>query len=217
VAYDQRLADRIREAVGAESLLTEQRMFGGLAFLIGGNMAVAASGQVGALIRVDPAESARLITTTAAEPRRVGWSARSSAWTLPSRHASSPRPRRADADRWALHGTGMGLSGRPARAHQAASGKVDRDRRVLRPLAAAQPADAAVDASPNKCGPPDRATAATSRPASSSSPPGNANATTPESTAKPNVPRSSTAYSTGSTSMVPDKITRITTRRTGRV
>jgi hypothetical protein len=45
-----------------EPLLTEQKMFGGLAFLIGGNMAVATSGKGGALIRVDPANSARLIT-----------------------------------------------------------------------------------------------------------------------------------------------------------
>jgi TfoX/Sxy family transcriptional regulator of competence genes len=64
VAYDEELADRIRELVGSESDLTEQKMFGGLAFLIGGNMAVAASGQGGALVRVDPAQSERLVATT---------------------------------------------------------------------------------------------------------------------------------------------------------
>jgi hypothetical protein len=63
VAYDQRLVDRIRKAVGAEPQLTERGMFGGPAFLIGGNMAVAASGQGDALIRVDPAKSTRLIST----------------------------------------------------------------------------------------------------------------------------------------------------------
>jgi TfoX/Sxy family transcriptional regulator of competence genes len=64
VAYDEELADRIRELVGSESGLTEQRMFGGLAFLIGGNMAVAASGQGGVLVRVDPAQSDKLVATT---------------------------------------------------------------------------------------------------------------------------------------------------------
>ena len=53
--YDEDLADRIRELVAKEKGLTEQKMFGGLAFLIGGNMAVAASGQGGILVRVDPA------------------------------------------------------------------------------------------------------------------------------------------------------------------
>jgi TfoX/Sxy family transcriptional regulator of competence genes len=64
VAYDEELADRIRELVGSESGLTEQKMFGGLAFLIGGNMAVAASGQGGILVRVDPAQSDMLVATT---------------------------------------------------------------------------------------------------------------------------------------------------------
>ena len=64
MAYDEKLADRIRELIGGESDLTEQKMFGGLAFLIGGNMAVAASGQGGALVRVDPAESDTLVATT---------------------------------------------------------------------------------------------------------------------------------------------------------
>jgi TfoX/Sxy family transcriptional regulator of competence genes len=64
VAYDEELADRIRELVVGESDLTEQKMFGGLAFLIGGNMAVAASGQGGVLVRVDPAQSDKLLATT---------------------------------------------------------------------------------------------------------------------------------------------------------
>src|SRR5215213_1041342 len=61
MAYDEVLAERIRELVEGEPGLTEQKMFGGLAFLIGGNMAVAASGQGGVLVRVDPAESAALV------------------------------------------------------------------------------------------------------------------------------------------------------------
>ena len=64
MAYDEKLADRIRELVGGESGLTEQKMFGGLAFLIGGNMAVAASGQGGVLVRVEPGESDMLVATT---------------------------------------------------------------------------------------------------------------------------------------------------------
>ena len=66
MAYDEELANRIRELVGGQSDLTEQKMFGGLAFLIGGNMAVAASGQGGILVRVDPAESDTLVATTSA-------------------------------------------------------------------------------------------------------------------------------------------------------
>jgi TfoX/Sxy family transcriptional regulator of competence genes len=66
VAYDENLADRIRELLGSERDLTEKKMFGGLAFLIGGNMAVAASGQGGVLVRVDPAQSDTLVATTSA-------------------------------------------------------------------------------------------------------------------------------------------------------
>ncbi|RNM13959.1 TfoX/Sxy family protein [Nocardioides pocheonensis] len=61
MAYDEELADRIREAVEGEPGLSEKRMFGGLAFLVRGNMAVAASGQGGLLLRCDPAESDELV------------------------------------------------------------------------------------------------------------------------------------------------------------
>ena len=64
MAYDEELADRIRDLIGDEPGLTEQKMFGGLAFLIGGNMAIAASGQGGALVRVDPEESDALVAST---------------------------------------------------------------------------------------------------------------------------------------------------------
>jgi hypothetical protein len=66
VAYDEDLAARIRALVAGESGLTEQKMFGGLGFMIGGNMAVAASGQGGLLVRVDPEESSTLVETTPA-------------------------------------------------------------------------------------------------------------------------------------------------------
>ena len=65
MAYDEDLADRIRELVAGERDLTEKKMFGGLAFLVGGNMAVAASGQGGLLVRVDPDETDRLVATSA--------------------------------------------------------------------------------------------------------------------------------------------------------
>jgi hypothetical protein len=61
VAYDEDLAERIRERVAGEDGLTEKRMFGGLAFLINGNMAVSASGQGGILLRVDPAQTEELV------------------------------------------------------------------------------------------------------------------------------------------------------------
>jgi TfoX/Sxy family transcriptional regulator of competence genes len=79
VAYDEDLADRIRELLAGEAHLTEKKMFGGLAFLIGGNMAVGASGQGGVLVRVDPAQSDKLVATTSARlmemrgRRMQGW------------------------------------------------------------------------------------------------------------------------------------------------
>jgi hypothetical protein len=62
VAYDEELADRIREVVEGEPGLTEKAMFGGLAFLVGGHMAVSASGQGGMLLRCDPAQTEDLVT-----------------------------------------------------------------------------------------------------------------------------------------------------------
>jgi len=66
MAYDQDLADRIRRLIGSDPDLTEKKMFGGLAFLIAGNMAIAASGQGGVMVRVDPQQSDALVTTTTA-------------------------------------------------------------------------------------------------------------------------------------------------------
>jgi TfoX/Sxy family transcriptional regulator of competence genes len=61
MAYDLELADRIRELVATEKGVDEKRMFGGLAFLVDGNMSVTASGQGGMLVRVDPTEIAALV------------------------------------------------------------------------------------------------------------------------------------------------------------
>ena len=68
VAYDEKLAESIRELMAGEPKVTEQKMFGGLAFLIGGNMAVAASGQGGLIVRIDPSESEKIVASTGATP-----------------------------------------------------------------------------------------------------------------------------------------------------
>ena len=68
MAYDEELAERIRALVADEQSVAEKKMFGGLAFLVGGNMAIAASGQGGALVRVDPDETEKLVASTGAEP-----------------------------------------------------------------------------------------------------------------------------------------------------
>ncbi len=62
MAYDEDLADRVREVVQDEPALTEKKMFGGLAFLINGNMAVGASSKGGLLLRVDPAKTESLVS-----------------------------------------------------------------------------------------------------------------------------------------------------------
>lgn len=64
MAYDEQLAERIRRLVEGEPGLSEKRMFGGLGFLVGGNMAISASGQGGVLVRVDPEQSDDLVAKT---------------------------------------------------------------------------------------------------------------------------------------------------------
>ena len=71
VAYDAQLADRIRDLVAAEPGVREQRMFGGLAFLVEGNMAVAASGQGGVLVRVDPESAEPLLADPHVSPMEM--------------------------------------------------------------------------------------------------------------------------------------------------
>jgi TfoX/Sxy family transcriptional regulator of competence genes len=57
MAYDEDLANRLRELLSAEETVTEKKMFGGLAFLVDGNMCVAASRNGGLLVRIDPADT----------------------------------------------------------------------------------------------------------------------------------------------------------------
>ena len=68
MAYDTELADRIRELVAAEKGVDEKRMFGGLAFLINGNMSVAASGRGGLMVRVPPEDTEKLLARDHVEP-----------------------------------------------------------------------------------------------------------------------------------------------------
>jgi TfoX/Sxy family transcriptional regulator of competence genes len=67
MAYDEELAARIRELIAGEPGVTERKMFGGLAFLVNGNMSVAASGQGGLLVRVDPDDSDALVRKAGVE------------------------------------------------------------------------------------------------------------------------------------------------------
>jgi TfoX/Sxy family transcriptional regulator of competence genes len=79
MAYDEDLANRIRELIADAEGVAEQPMFGGLAFLIHGNMSVAASGQGGLLVRVDPDETDALLAKPHVRPfemrgrRMRGW------------------------------------------------------------------------------------------------------------------------------------------------
>lgn len=68
MAYDEGVADRLRELVEGEPRLSERKMFGGLAFLVGGHLAVAASSEGGLLLRIDPADSESLLEDRHAEP-----------------------------------------------------------------------------------------------------------------------------------------------------
>ncbi len=67
MAYDEELAGRVRAGLSGEAGLTERRMFGGLAFLINGNLAVSASSQGGLLLRVEPAQTQRLAEQAGAD------------------------------------------------------------------------------------------------------------------------------------------------------
>ena len=68
MAYDEDLGDRIRELVGAEKGVEEKRMFGGLAFLVNGNMSVAVSSKGGLMVRVPPDETEKLLARDHVEP-----------------------------------------------------------------------------------------------------------------------------------------------------
>ncbi len=68
MAYDEDLANRIRELLGSERGIEEKRMFGGLAFLINGNMSVAVSSQGGLMVRVPPDDTDKLLQRAHVSP-----------------------------------------------------------------------------------------------------------------------------------------------------
>ena len=68
MAYDEDLAGRVRELIAAERGTEEKRMFGGLAFLVNGNMSVAVSSKGGLMVRVPPGETEKLVTRDHVEP-----------------------------------------------------------------------------------------------------------------------------------------------------
>jgi TfoX/Sxy family transcriptional regulator of competence genes len=111
VAYDQELADRIRELLRGERGITEKKMFGGLAFLLRGNMAVAASGQGGVLVRCDPAESESLVAKTNARPMEMRGRSMDGWLRVPTEDVRTKR----QLEKWVRIGTGYAESLPPKR------------------------------------------------------------------------------------------------------
>lgn len=68
MAYDDDLANRIRELIAGDADVTEKKMFGGLVFLVRGNMSIGASGQGGLMVRVDPQDTDALLTQPHTRP-----------------------------------------------------------------------------------------------------------------------------------------------------
>ena len=81
MSYDEALADRVRGLLTGAGA-AEKRMFGGVAFLVHGHMAVAASSQGGLMVRVDPVEGERLLTQPGAEPMVMGGRPSMKGWLL---------------------------------------------------------------------------------------------------------------------------------------
>lgn len=105
MAYDEELADRIRSVISDRDYVVEKKMFGGLAFLVGGNMAVAASGQGGLLLRCDPTESEDHIVD-GAEPMIMRGKAMAG-WLRVSDEQVASAP---DLRRWVAIGTSYAAS-----------------------------------------------------------------------------------------------------------
>jgi TfoX/Sxy family transcriptional regulator of competence genes len=91
MAYDEDLAGRIRELVALEPGLTERKMFGGLAFLIGGNMAVAASRQGGLMVRIDPDRCDALLANPGVRPFEMRGRSVSGWLRVDSEHVATKR------------------------------------------------------------------------------------------------------------------------------
>ena len=106
MAYDEDLAGRIRGLTAGEAGLSEKKMFGGLAFLVGGNMAVAASGQGGILVRVDPQESPSLVSRTKAYPMEMRGRAMEGWLRVDDEHVRTKR----ELERWVRKGVAYARS-----------------------------------------------------------------------------------------------------------
>jgi len=106
MAYDEDLADRIAELIAGERDVVEKKMFGGLAFLVGGNMAIAASGQGGVLVRVDPEKADDLIDTSKAEVAVMRGRPMSGWLRVASRDVATKR----QLDKWVKLGVGYARS-----------------------------------------------------------------------------------------------------------
>jgi hypothetical protein len=72
VAYDEDLVNRIRELIAAEPDVSEQTVFGGLVFLVGGKTSVAAGGHGSLVVRVDPEETDVLLAKPHVRPFEMG-------------------------------------------------------------------------------------------------------------------------------------------------
>ena len=111
MAYDEELAQRIREIVAEEPGLTQKKMFGGLAFLINGNMSVSASGQGGLLLHVNPDETEALVS----EPHAQRFEMRGRAmdgWLRVAPEALRTGP---ELERWVARGVSYARSLPPKR------------------------------------------------------------------------------------------------------
>jgi TfoX/Sxy family transcriptional regulator of competence genes len=106
VAYDEHLAGRIRELLGTEHGVREKKMFGGLAFLIGGNMAIVASGQGGVLVRVEPDQTSRIVSSSKAEAAVMGGRPMTGWLRVAPEHAATKR----ELERWVRLGAARALS-----------------------------------------------------------------------------------------------------------
>jgi TfoX/Sxy family transcriptional regulator of competence genes len=111
MAYDEDLANRIRELIAADPDVTEKRMFGGLAFLVGGNLFVAASGQGGLMVRVDREDTDALVTKPYARPLEMRGRAMQG-WIRVD--AAGVRTRR-QLEPWVRHGVACARSLAPKR------------------------------------------------------------------------------------------------------
>jgi TfoX/Sxy family transcriptional regulator of competence genes len=111
MAYDEELADRIRELVASQENLSEKKMFGGLAFRIGGHMAVAASGQGGLLVRAGPEQADALLESGIAEPMVMRGRPMSGWLRVPASAVEA----QAELERWVGVGVGHAAGLRPKR------------------------------------------------------------------------------------------------------